>query len=250
MYRLPELSLQDMALCSGRLRRAGGGTACFEEAADRVVRFLYEELGDAEGGERACLLVRFYKTHPYAELHPELQAFARGVGGDGLEAETRCLTLISTIGDEPSWCSRHQSMGHQAIPLPSPEAVERSPMISQLVRQLGIDIATVVRPAPAIIVDSHQHSYNVFHVLEAQGSPFIPAQKEFVEAYGVRSVIGFGGLLPAGDLFAVILFARVPVSRETAEMFKPLALAAKLAVLSFAKGPLFADDGRERLQAR
>jgi hypothetical protein len=90
----------------------------------------------------------------------------------------------------------------------------------------------------------------VFYVSEATGSPYIPAQKEFVEPYGVRSVVGFGGLLPEGDLFAVILFARVLIPRDTAEMFKPLALAAKLSVLSFAKGPIFADDGRARSQAR
>jgi signal transduction histidine kinase len=238
MYRLPELSLQDMALCSGRLRRAGEGASCLEQAAARIVRLLYEDLGDTTGSQRACVLVRFYKTHPLGDLQPELQAFARGLSGGGdLSPETRCLTLISTIGDEPSWCSRHESKGHQAIPLPSPEAVERSPMISQLVRQLGIDIAMVVNPDPALIVDSHQHSFNVFHVPEAEGSPFIPAQRNFVVPHGVRSVIGFGGLLPAGDLFAVILFARVPVSRETAEMFRPLALAAKLAVLSLRTFP-------------
>jgi hypothetical protein len=233
-----------MALCSGRLRRAGEGAESLEEAAERVLRLLYEELGDAEGRQRACVLVRFYKTHPYAELEPGLQDFAREIlGGANLPDETRCLTLVSTIGDEPSWCSRHSSVAHKAIPLPSREAVERSPMISQLVLQLGIDIATVVRPDPAILLDHHQHNFNVFHVSEAAGSPYIPAQQEFVVPYGVRSVVGFGGLLPSGDLYAVILFTRVPVSRETAEMFKPLALAVKLAILSFISGPLFANHG-------
>lgn len=245
-YRLPQLTLQDMALCCGHLRRAGDGAANLEEAAGRITRFLYDELAEGEGGQRACLLVRFYKTHPLQALDPGLQAFARQLSPEGpaLPDTTRCLTLISTVGDEPAWCSRHLSEGHRAIPLPSREAVERLPMIAQLVGQLGISIAAIVRPDPAIFVDSHQHTFNVFHVPEAAGSPYIPAQESFVLRYGVRSVVGFGGLLPTGDLFSVILFARVAVSRETAELFKPLALAAKLAVLPFGNGPLFSGDER------
>jgi two-component system NtrC family sensor kinase len=240
-YRLPHLTLQDMALCCGYLRRAGDGVSSLEEAATRVTRFLYDELADAEGRQRACLLVRFYKTHPLHALDSELQAFAREVSQEGaaLPDATRCLTLIATIGGEPEWCSRHRSEKHRAIPLPSGKAVERLPMVAQLVGQLGIDVATVVQPDPAIFVDSYQHTFNVFHVPEAEGSPYIPAQESFVLRYGVRSVVGFGGLLPTGDLFAVILFSRVAVSRETAELFKPLALAAKLAVLPFGNGPLF-----------
>ena len=39
--------------------------------------------------------------------------------------------------------------------------------------------------------------------------------------------------IPDGELDAVIAFARTTISRETAELFKPLALAAKLALLPF-----------------
>jgi hypothetical protein len=233
-----------MALCCGHLRKAGDGASSMEEAAACVTRFLYDELADGEGQQRACLLVRFYKTHPLQALDPGLQVFARGIAPEGvaLPDTTRCLTLLSTVGDEPAWCSRHSSEGHRAIPLPSGEAVERLPMIAQLVSQLGIDIAAIVRPDPAIFLDTFQHTFNVFYVPKAQGSPYIPAQESFVQPYGVQSVVGFGGLLPTGDLFSVILFTRVAVSRETAELFKPLALAAKLAVLPFGNGPLFSTD--------
>lgn len=60
----------------------------------------------------------------------------------------------------------------------------------------------------------------------------IPAQ-DFVQRYEVESVLGCGGQLPDGELYAVIAFARVTISRESAEIFKPLALAAKLALLPF-----------------
>ena len=57
--------------------------------------------------------------------------------------------------------------------------------------------------------------------------------------YGVKSALGFGGMLPSGGLFAVILFSRAPISRETAALFQTVALNAKLAVLPFAAGPIF-----------
>jgi len=84
-----------------------------------------------------------------------------------------------------------------------------------------------------------QKTYNVFHVPEAVGSPYVPEQKEFVIPFGIRSVLGFGGILPSGNFFAVILFAKVPISRETAELFKTVTLAVKLAVLPFDDGRIF-----------
>jgi hypothetical protein len=150
-----------------------------------------------------------------------------------------CLTLLGTAGDLPEWNSRRASLGHQVIPLPSAEGVARIPMIAQLITQLGLEVSSVLKPDPHVVVDLQQKSFNVFYVPTALGSPYIPAQDDFVVPFGVRSVLGFGGVLPQGDLFAVIMFARILLSQETAEMFKPLALSAKLAILPFANGPLF-----------
>ena len=47
-------------------------------------------------------------------------------------------------------------------------------------------------------------------------------------------------MLPGRDLFAVILFSRVPIPRSTAELFRPLALCVKIALLPFVNGPVFA----------
>ena len=49
-------------------------------------------------------------------------------------------------------------------------------------------------------------------------------------------------MLPSGDLFAVVLFSRTPISRETATLFQTVALSVKLAVLPFAWGPVFRTD--------
>jgi hypothetical protein len=88
-------------------------------------------------------------------------------------------------------------------------------------------------------VDLAQTSFNVFYVPEAVGSPYIPAQEQFVTKFGIKSVLGFGGMLPSGDLFAVIMFSKVPISAEIADMFKPLALNVKMVALAFTEEATF-----------
>jgi hypothetical protein len=212
-----------------------------EEAAGRIVRYFYNHFGDRRTGARACALVRLYKTCPYRGLDDELKSFARSlIGGVEVPLETKCLTLLATAGDKPEWNSRKASVGHKAIPLPSARVVAQAPMISQLIVQFGLDIADVVKPGATLLLELEQRTFNVFHVEEAAGSPFVPAQQDFVVPFGIKSVLGFGGMLPDGNLIAIIMFSKVCIPREKADMFKTLSLSAKLAVLPFSVGTIFA----------
>jgi hypothetical protein len=234
MYDISNFSLSDMTQCGVALRKAGAEASSMEEAAIRVVTMLHDELR-AESGKRGCVLVRTFITLPYQQLPAEQQAFAARILPEIVDRpDLKCLTLLATAGEEPAWNDRRASLAHQALPLPSEESIARSPMISQLIRQLGVEIGTLLAPPSDMMVDNTQHTFNVFHVLEAVGSPHIPAQQQFVIPYGVQSVLGFGGLLPPGELFATILFTRVRVPREVAERFKTLALNVKVALLPFA----------------
>jgi hypothetical protein len=80
----------------------------------------------------------------------------------------------------------------------------------------------------------------VFHVEDALGSPYIPAQ-EFVTSFGIKSVLGFGGILGTGDLFAVILFATVHVPASAADRFRTLALDVKGAFSRYNDNSIFND---------
>ncbi len=240
MYDLTAFTLGDMTDCSATLRKLGSGAGAMDEVADRIVRHFYDHLRGGRDGPRACVLCRFFLSRPYGSLPEGLRRFAcRRLADREAADDLKCLALLATTGDQPAWNRRDASQGHQAIPLPSAELWTQLPMIAQLVQQFGLEPSLVLKPDPAVLVDHGQRTYNVFHVAEARGSPYVPAQEDFVVPHGVRSVLGFGGLLSTGDLFAVILFARVPLSRETAELFKPLALSVKLAVLPFAAGPIF-----------
>jgi hypothetical protein len=241
-YELSRFRYTDMMDVRGRLRDLlGGEAATLREAAERAVEFFYRELVD-ERGQPACALVRFFKTHPYRDLAPELQEIARAAAPEAaMRPDLRCLTLVATRGQEPDWNEPASSRGHRAIPLTSVEMVQQAPMIAQLITQLGIPIAHVVRPSRELMLDQAEKTHNVFYVERAAGSPHIVAQETFVVPYGIESVLGFGGLLATGDLFATILFSKVPIPPEVAEHFRVVGLNLKIAILPFTRKPLFAE---------
>jgi hypothetical protein len=240
-FDLSDFTVPNMLRCSREVRKAASHCTNMEDAANSVVRYFYEAFVDA-GGERSCAMVRLYKTHPFGDLEPEQQQFARRqFGAVEPSPSMKCLTLMATIGDEPEWGDRHKSRGHQAVPLPSAEIVEQAPMISQLIKQMGLDIAQLVGRGESVVATQHtKRTYNVFHVENAAGSPFIPAQTEFVERYGIKSVVGFGGLLRNGELFAVILFSRTRISPDSAERFRNVALDVKYAFFGYRDDQIFA----------
>jgi len=240
-FSLTDLDLAEMLRCGLDLRRETKEAASMEEAADVVVRYFHDAFRDPATGERELALVRFYKTHPYGGLEPGLQAFVRGLlGGETPADDMKCLVLLATAGDEPAWNARHLSRGHQAVPLPSVRMVEQAPMIAQLIHQLGLDLASVVEPNATVLAELGGKTYNVFYVPDAQGSPAIPAQDEFVRPYGIRSVVGCGGIHLTGELYAAILFSKAQVPPESADRFRNVALDLKLCISPFRDDRVFA----------
>ena len=233
MFRLDTFSIDDLIECRDTFREIGERASSLTDVAQAITEYLQSCLVDA-AGDPACALVRMYKTHRLDELPASLQGFVGGEGrGRGLAGTTRCLTLVGTAGVEPAWNDRTRSIGHQAIPLATAEAVERSPMIVGLIEQLGLEVAAIVDPARADPLALHHRDYDVFFVPDAVNSPLVPAQDGFVVPYGVRSVVGCGGVLPSGDLFALILFTRLLLSPATADLFRTLALSVKATVVPF-----------------
>jgi PAS domain S-box-containing protein len=253
---LAKFDLNDMIESGRAVRKAGEAASSMEEAAGEIIQLFRRTLVDRQTGETNCPLVRCFKTHPLSQLPPDLEQIARASLSDKryLRPDLPCLTLLATAGDAEPWNDRRSSRGHAAIPLESVEMVERAPMIASLLRQMGLKIETALNPDSRLILDADQHTFNVFHVEHAQGNPSIPAQADFIKPYGIRSALGFGGLLPGGELFTVIMFSRVTIPRETADMFRTIALGVKLALLPFVRGAVFAspaDNARlERNEGR
>lgn len=259
MYDFNQFSLADMISCSRTLRDFGRGSASMEETAQLAVRFFYEQFVDNVIGQPSCSMVRLFKTHSFGDLDEQLRAVAQQPAtGTAWPDEMKCMVLLATAGEHPDWNCRFRSKSHQVIPLPSLELVERMPMVSHLVRQLGFDIPSVIGPQRSILLEPHEQLHGLFYIPEAKGSPYIPDQAPFVTAYGIKSVLGFGAMLPSGDLFATIIFSKVFIPEKTEQLFKPLALAVKSALVPFDGLSVFKDkledvptsDGEGRSIAR
>ena len=231
MLRLDTFSIDDLIECRDAFREIGEQAASFEDVAHGITQYLHGCLVDADGAP-ACALVRMYKTHRLEQLPPTVQRFVSRAGRGRLPGATRCLTLLGTAGLEREWNDRTASLRHQAIPLSSKEVVERSPMIAGLIEQLGLDVASIVEPDEDSLI-LHHRDYDVFFVPDALSSPLVPAQDEFVVPYAIRSVVGCGGVLPTGDLFALILFTKLQLTSETADLFRTLALSVKATVVAY-----------------
>lgn len=237
----PTFGMSEILQCSTGLRTIGEGATSMEEVASAVVGYLRGRFTDKATGEPALSLARLYVTQRSDELEPHLQDVARAAGTDApLCRDLPCLTLLATVGEEPAWNDRRASVAHKAIPLPSVAALQRLPMVSRLVEQLGLDPRQVIAPDPALLNEVAARTYNVFFVPEARDSPYVPAQDSFVIPYGIRSVLGFGGVLPDGALFAVVLFSTVPVPPASVDGFAAIALSVKLALLPHVGGEVFA----------
>ena len=238
MYDLNTFSVSEKVMFTSELRNCGGDLPTVAAAADCVVRFFHDNLVDGPGNDPACALVRLYTTCNYEELDAgQREYLLHHHDGTSLTPRTKCLTLLATAGERPEWNSVERSVGHRVIPLPSEEIVRRSPMISQLIQQLGLEISSVVNPDSEVIGDLAEREYNIFYVPVAQNSPSIPAQREFVMPYRIKSALGFGGLLPTGDLYAVILFSRVYIAHDVAVTFKTFSLTVKAILLSAGRSP-------------
>ena len=232
MLRLDTFSIDDLIECRDEFRKIGEECETLEAVAQRIAVYLRDCLV-TETGDPACALVRLYKTHPLGELPAPLRRFVHRTGREErLDDDTRCLTLLGTAGVELEWNDRAASHGHQAIPMATAEAVQRSPMIVGLIEQLGLEVEAIVDPGEDPM-SLHHRDYDVFFVPDALNSPLVPAQDGFVVPYGIRSVIGCGGVLPTGDLFALILFTTLQLSPETADLFRTLALSVKATVVPF-----------------
>ncbi|HNA27895.1 MAG TPA: PAS domain S-box protein, partial [Nitrospira sp.] len=236
MHHLRSFQLRDMTACGAALRQSGAGAQSFDEVADRLVRHLYTSLTMPQTGEPACALIRLFKTTSYEHLAPDLKVLAdQRLGGTAGAPSMTCLTLSASAGMVPGWNDHTLSSRFRVIPLRTSEELDKLPMFSQLFRQLGVGLPDLARPNTSLLVDPGEHAFNVFHVPEAAGSPYVPTQEGFVEKYGVRSVLGFGAPLPDGQLFSIILFSQDVIPESTAQLFKPLALCAQTALAPYAE---------------
>lgn len=223
MHRLDQFGLEDMLALGSALRTISRDYEDIQQAGIETVRLLYNRLRDTKGAI-ACPLVRLYRTKPADRLDADLRRNVLETAPD-LPHNCRCLTLEASAGDLEEWNNPRQSAGHRAIPLASAGQIGNLPMVARMLEQFGLAASAVAATGP-MEADAGE-SFGVFHVPRAKGSPFIPAQERFVVPHSIESVIGFGGMLPDGEFFALLLFSKVPIDQPTASLFKSIGIVVR-----------------------
>lgn len=227
------LTLREATQCASRIIRFGTRATTVETVSQLLSEYLYDHFRVPETAAPALLLSRVFVTRPLDTLEPRLKIMAEGMAGTHeLSRQARCFVLMGSCGQFYFWGHPRLSTRFGCVPLESPDFHTRMPMLSHLLDQLEIGSFSAQQHDGAFLLNDLERAFNVFHIEEALGHPFIPAQAEFVQRYGVKSVIGFGGRLPSGEAFAAVLFSAVHIPPAAANHFRVIALSAYLAFLN------------------
>jgi hypothetical protein len=178
-------------------------------------------------------LVRLFVTVPFGKLPAVNRSFvtqlANTQGLTGLIKEgTLVLSLLATRGRKPAWNDRRQSQGHIGIPLVSAAFIDRIPMMSRLLNEVGLSLDWIDSQEKVIATKTFIGLSGVFYVPDAktavdhQGRKIISAQ-DFVDDQNVKTVFGLAGGYPISRTFlTLIVFCCEPVERPYVERFLPL----------------------------
>jgi serine phosphatase RsbU (regulator of sigma subunit) len=231
---LPAWGLSDVVTYCTGVRGATAGAATMEEAASQMVRYLRRAFRTTHG-RSAFVLGRFFNTAPWEDLPADLRDTLAPAGRE--PEGTRAVVLLASDGEKAPWCDRRLSPGLPPALLESVDAAALHPLVAALARELGLDVETFVHgPRPHKL--SGRRDLGVFHIPDATDEARIPHQS-FVREQGIRSVVGFGGLQPSGNIFALALYARVTLDAEAAVMLPIIAASVKVALLPFVTEPMF-----------
>lgn len=246
MFDLERFSLQDMSKIGDALQQLELRARNVDELTDMIVQYFFDNLVDIQTGEKSSVLVRFFMTYPYSSLSSELRrSVDKMLAEQPVHQDMKCLKLSATAGIKPEWNSTLHSKEHRVLPLENEDMLKKNIMVHQFIDQLGIGISNVLHPDPKLSSELEGRVFNVYHVPDAIGSPYIPAQKQFVVPFGVKSAMGFGGMLPTGNLFSLLIFSKTKIPGNTANLFKNLALNVRMALLPFVNEKIFVIDKDE-----
>lgn len=230
-----ELSRRDDLV--GRIE-AMTGARSVEEVAQKSIDILYEHFREK------VVLARLFATVPFGNLPERNKQIVRELAesadvGKLLYNSTLVLSLLGTRGIETKWNSRFDSQGHVGIPLVSSSFISSIPMVSRLLSQLGADIGWFEKADCGMVSDQGLSRFGgLFYVRDAEtetdrkGRKVIAAQ-DFVDAYGIKTVFGFGGGMLVGCNFLVcICFCRSILERERVEPYLTVINAIKIAAMA------------------
>lgn len=240
MARISEAGKELVLELERELQVRTRGAKSFAQAAQIYTDLFWERLRES------IILARVFATVPFGKLPEKNQSFVKNLAKSAgiaelIHQETPVLSLMGTRGLEPQWNDAKSSQGHVGIPLASADFIDAIPMMSRLLKQMGLGLDWIDRRDTELVAKSIGTTAGVFFVRDAaeetdvQGRKIIAAQ-DFVKKYGVKTVFGLGGGFVGSPTFMTsIIFCNEQLDKERAESFMPQVNRMKVSTMALVK---------------
>jgi hypothetical protein len=244
MSRIASYSVEDVSALRERVEGALKECGSFQQASQKFIDILYEEL------IASAVLFRVFATVELDKLPAKEKDFALDLARvrevlSELQPKTPVVTLLGSRGKRPQWNHRLRSERHLAIPLTSASFIKTIPMVSRLMGDMGTGLEWVQKQERNMILTSMGRMARVLYVEDAletrtgDGFDVIP-DRSFVTENGVRTVLGLGGAYLNGTIVAVVLFTSERVPQDRVEKLMPVMHGFKIATMkAVMKGRIF-----------
>jgi hypothetical protein len=235
MSRIASYSVEDVTALRSRVEDELKESGSFQQASQKFIDILYEEL------IASAVLFRIFATVELEKLQGKERDFAlelartRGFDSE-LKPKTPVVALLGSRGKRPQWNHRLRSERHLAIPLTSASFIKTIPMVSRLMGDMGTGLEWVQKQEKQMIVTSMGQMARVLYVRDAletrtgDGFDVIP-DRSFVTENRVRTVLGLGGAYLNGTIVAVVLFTSELVPQDRVEKLMPVMHGFKIATM-------------------
>ncbi len=245
MTMISKLSFRDVVELQNKMKGIAHESNTLADAAQQYMSILYDEL------KESIILTRLFATIPFKDLPKSNKEFVKTLAHSSgvskqIKEETLILSLLGTRGAKPEWNDRRKSKGHVGIPLASSDFIDKIPMMSRLLKQLGAGIDWIEETDTKLVAKTFKNISGVFYVKDAEtevdnkGRKIIAAQ-DFVKEEKVKTVFGIGGTYVKTSLFFTnIIFLREFIEKQMAEQFMLQANKFKIATTGLvADGKIF-----------
>ncbi len=244
MSRIASYSVEDVSALRERVETALKECGTFQQASQKFIDILYEEL------IASAVLFRVFATVDFERLPQKERDFVLDLARtreflNEVQGKTQVVTLLGSRGKRPQWNHRLRSERHLAIPLTSASFIKTIPMVSRLMGDMGTGLEWIQKQERNMILTSMGRMARVLYVEDAletrtgDGFDVIP-DRSFVTENRVRTVLGLGGAYLNGTIVAVVLFTSERVPHDRVEKLMPVIHGFKIATMkAVMKGRIF-----------
>ncbi|MDH4187513.1 MAG: sensor histidine kinase [Nitrospira sp.] len=230
-YSWSDMTVKHACEVVARIRQLAATSGSIEQFVQETMEELVNLFRTGEGARSEIVLARCFLTHRAERsdmaASKEIE-WTRGMLSGGLG---QCLVLVGSASEAGEGNAVGETQWDGEIQVSSPQLAARHLMIAAAFRQMGVNLTVEPEQLVSDSCVGGGSECNVFMIPIAKGNPYMSAQSEFVERYGITSVLGCVGPCYDGQHFVVVLLLRVPLYVVSVHLSRLFALAVQLGLV-------------------